>query len=34
MQGIREAIKRGEFEDYAARVMRGEEPYGGLAQGG
>jgi queuine tRNA-ribosyltransferase len=33
MQGIREAIKRGEFEDYAERVMRGEEPYGRLAQG-
>jgi queuine tRNA-ribosyltransferase len=28
MRGIREAIVRGEFEDYAERVMSGEEPYG------
>jgi queuine tRNA-ribosyltransferase len=28
MEGIRDAVVRGEFEDYAACVLRGEEPYG------
>jgi queuine tRNA-ribosyltransferase len=34
MQGIRDAIVRGEFEAYAERVMRGEEPYGSATAGG
>jgi queuine tRNA-ribosyltransferase len=34
MNGIRDAIARGEFEDYAARVMRGEEPYGSATASG
>ena len=28
MEGIRAAIERGEFEEYAERALRGEEPYG------
>jgi queuine tRNA-ribosyltransferase len=34
MRGIRDAIARGDFEDYAARVMRGEEPYGSATASG
>jgi queuine tRNA-ribosyltransferase len=29
MEGIRASIVRGDFDDYAAAVMRGDEPYGG-----
>jgi len=27
MRGIRAAIEAGQYEDYAARVLRGEAPY-------
>ncbi|MEA2445953.1 MAG: queuine tRNA-ribosyltransferase [Thermoleophilales bacterium] len=34
MNGIRGAIATGDFEDYAARVMSGEEPYGSATASG
>jgi queuine tRNA-ribosyltransferase len=34
MQGIRRAVAAGEFEAYAERTMRGEEPYGSATPSG